>query len=52
MAASSTLMQWAPPMECQDEFNKLLTESYELNQLRSFSGIFIIDVENDRILWW
>ncbi len=40
VAASSTLMQWAPPMECQDEFNEILTESYEMNQLRSFSGIF------------
>jgi len=40
VAASSTLMQWAPPMECQDEFNDILTESYNSNQIISFAGIF------------
>ncbi|MBT7377539.1 MAG: hypothetical protein HN820_05220 [Candidatus Marinimicrobia bacterium] len=40
VAASSTLMQWAPPMECQDEFNDILTESYNDNQIFSFGGIF------------
>ncbi|MBC8310745.1 MAG: hypothetical protein H8E72_00415 [Candidatus Marinimicrobia bacterium] len=40
VAASSTLMQWAPPMECQDEFNDILTETYDSNQVFSFGGIF------------
>ena len=40
VAASSTLMQWAPPMECQDEFNDILTETYNDNEIFSFGGIF------------
>ena len=40
VAASSSLMQWAPPMECQDEFNDILTKTYEDKQIYSFGGIF------------
>ena len=40
VAASSSLMQWAPPMECQDEFNDILTKTYADKQIYSFGGFF------------
>ncbi len=39
-AMMSTINQsWDPPMEAQDEFNAILTESYALNIKRTFGGI-------------
>ena len=39
MMASTINQSWDPPMEAQDEFNAILTESYSNNIKRSFGGI-------------
>lgn len=41
MMASTINQSWNPPMEAQDEFNDILTESYANNIKRTFGGLSV-----------